>query len=70
VFLENDATSARTLLISSLAPKSASQLQERGYEVIKADVSEFEVGMKGTRAFLVNELICPYSLCPYSLSRN
>lgn len=43
VFLERKALLAKTLLISALAPKSASLLRDRGYEVVPVEVSEFEV---------------------------
>lgn len=43
VFLEKDSLSTKTLLISSSAPKTAQLLREKGYEIVQADVSEFEV---------------------------
>ncbi|UZJ51064.1 hypothetical protein CBS101457_000384 [Exobasidium rhododendri] len=43
VFLDSDVISTKTLLISSSAPESAKLLQSRGYEVIKVEVSEFEL---------------------------
>jgi hypothetical protein len=53
VFLERDSLAAKTLVISSSAPKTAALLQKRGYSIVTAEVSEFEVRRKPTSCRLM-----------------